>query len=338
MTVARSKLRGDETSRCESATLVAASPKRAHQSERLRRLQSMLLLRSFEAALLRQPKPGFQLLSRGEEAVAVGVCASLRREDPLLCSGRSIGIALARGVPAGGLLAELVGKDGGPNHGHAGRAHVSMPSVGLFGAHGVVGGNLTVAAGVALAQQQLRTNAVALCVFGDGACGAGALHETLNIAALWRLPLVFVCDNNGYAVSTAVHEALAPSSLVDLAGPFGIPAAVIDGTDVDAVAEATTDAVAEVRAGGGPRFLELRCARMGPHSTLTREERSRSEVEAMGDRDPLLLFERRLRSEGLLDDARFAAMRADVDAEIEEAERFVRDAPWPNAEEAMRDV
>src|SRR5450631_2970924 len=210
--------------------------------ERLRRMGALLRLRAFEQALLRQPKPGFQLLSRGHDAIAVGVCASLKPTDPLLCSGRSIATALARGVPAGGLLAELIGKDGGPNRGRAGRAHVSMPAVGLYGAHGVVAGNLSVAAGVALAQQQLGTGAVTTCVFGDGACGAGALHETFNVAALWRLPLLLICNNNGYAVSTGVRQGIAAKRLTDLAAPFGIPAASVDGTDVDAVAAATLDA------------------------------------------------------------------------------------------------
>jgi pyruvate dehydrogenase E1 component alpha subunit len=298
----------------------------------------MLLLRSFESALLKQPKPGFQLLSRGEEAVAVGVCAALEQRDPFLCSGRSIGPALARGVPAGGLLAELIGKDGGPNRGRAGRAHVSMPSIGLFGAHGVVGGNITVAAGVALAQQQLGSGAVTLCLFGDGACGAGALHETLNVASLWRLPLVLACDNNGYAVSTPVRDALAPARLIDFASPFGVPAVAVDGTDVDAVAAATGEAVAAVRAGGGPRFIELQCVRMAPHSTLTREERPPAELEELHGRDPLLLYERRLRADGTLDEGLWSRIRAEVDAEISEAERFAQAAAWPDSEAALLDV
>jgi len=307
-------------------------------AERLRRLRSMLLLRRFEAALLRQPKPGFQLLSRGEEAIAVGVCAALERSDPLLCSGRSIAIALARGVPPGGMLAELIGKDGGPNRGRAGRAHVSMPSVGLFGAHGVVAGNLTVAAGVALAQQQLGTGAVACCVFGDGACGAGTLHETLNIASLWRLPLLLVCNNNGYAVSTSVREGLAPERLIDFAAPFGVPAATVDGTDVDAVASATAGAIVGVRAGGGPRFLELQCARIAPHSTLTREERPAMEMEELRGRDPLKLYEEELRADAVLNDTGWATLSAEVDNEIAEAERFVLTAPWPDPEAAVLDV
>jgi pyruvate dehydrogenase E1 component alpha subunit len=306
--------------------------------ERRRRLRAMMRLREFEAALLRQPKPGFQLLSRGEEAIAVGICTALMRSDPLLCSGRSIGIALARGVPEGGLLAELIGKDGGPNRGRAGRAHVSMPAVGLHGAHGVVGGNLSVAAGVALAQQQLGTSAVTCCVFGDGACGSGALHETLNVAARWRLPLLLICDNNGYAVSTPVSQGLAVAALTDLATPFAIPAAVVDGTDVDRVALAVSEAAVEIRAGQGPRFLEMRCVRMGPHSNLTREERPAEEVGRFKDFDPLRLYERRLRGDGILDDEVWDRMRAEIAAEIIAAEKFVEAAPWPDAEAAVLDA
>jgi TPP-dependent pyruvate/acetoin dehydrogenase alpha subunit len=308
------------------------------REEALRRLESLLLLRAFEAALLRQPKPGFQLLSRGEEAIAVGICSALTPLDPLLCSGRSIGMALARGVGAAGLLAELVGKDGGPNRGRAGRAHVSMPSIGLHGAHGVVAGNLSVAAGVALAQQQLDTGAVTCCVFGDGACGAGALHETLNIAALWQLPLLLVCDNNGYAVSTAVRQGIAVEQLTDLARPFRVPAEAIDGTDVDAVAAAVSSAATAIRAGSGPRFIEMRCTRMGPHSTATREERPQAELEKFRDADPVARYEQRLRNRGWLDDAQLAGLQESVAAVITAAEQFVAAAPWPDGDEALRDV
>ena len=310
----------------------------AAAEERLHRLTAMIRLREFEAALLRQPKPGFQLLSRGEEATAVGICTALKQSDPLLCSGRSIGLALARGVPPGGLLAELIGKDGGPNRGRAGRAHVSMPSVGLHGAHGVVGGNLSVAAGVALAQQQLGTRAVTCCVFGDGACGAGSLHETLNVASLWQLPLLFICDNNGYAVSTPVKQGVAAKSLTDLAAPFAVPARVVDGTDVDQVASAVAEAAASIRAGKGPRFLEIRCVRMATHSTLTREERPSEEVGRFAASDPLLIYQRRLLDEGILDDEVWNRMRAEVAAEMAVAEKFVEAAPWPDAEAAVLDV
>jgi TPP-dependent pyruvate/acetoin dehydrogenase alpha subunit len=298
----------------------------------------MLRLRKFEATLLRQQKPGFQLLSRGEEAIAVGVCAAMSRADPLLCSGRSIGIALARGVPAGGVLAELVGKDGGPNRGRSGRAHICMPAIGLFGAHGVVAGNLSVAAGVALAQQQLGTGAVTACVFGDGACGAGALHETLNVAALWKLPLLFICTNNGYAVSTSVAQGLAAKELIDFAAPFGVPAAAVDGADVDAVIAAMEDAIQAIRAGGGPQFLEMRCLRMAPHSTLTKEERPVAELERLMDADPIRIYEQRLRASAILDDRGWERMHTAVDAEMQSAEQFAAAAPWPDPEMAVVDA
>lgn len=320
-------------------SLYQAAPAQSPDThEALRHFTQMLRLREFEATLLRQPKPGFQLLSRGEEAIAVGICSVLEAADPLLCSGRSIGMALARGVPAGALLAELIGKDGGPNRGRAGRAHVSMPSVGLWGAHGVVAGNLSVAAGVALAQQQLKTGRVTACVFGDGACGAGALHETLNVAALWQLPLLMIVDNNGYAVSTSTERGLAAAELIDFAAPYRIPAEAVDGGDVDAVVAAVERAACAVRTGQGPRFLELRCTRMGPHSTLTKEERTAEEIERFRAADPLLRQEARLRHLGVLDDAGLERIRAAVREEMEGAERFADEAPWPDPEEALRDA
>ena len=155
-------------------------------------LKAMMVVRSFEEYLAAHPRPGFQLLSTGEEGVAVGLCSVLRRTDQLLVSGRSIGPALARGMDPGVLLAELLGKAAGPCKGKAGRGHVSQPSIGFFGAHAVVAGNLSIAAGVALARQQTGSDDVVVCLFGDGACGAGILYETMKIAALWKLPIVFV--------------------------------------------------------------------------------------------------------------------------------------------------
>ncbi len=314
------------------------SPREAAATERLRRLRDMRLARVFEECLLRARNPGFQLLSRGEEAVAVGTCAALDGRDQLLTSGRSIAPALARGVPAAGLMAELLGKDGGPNRGRGGRGHLSMPAVGFFGAHSVVAGNLAVAAGVALAQQQLVTGAVTVCIFGDGACGSGALHETLNVAALWRLPLVLVCSNNGYAVSTPVAQGLAPRRLVELAAPFGVRSREVDGADVDGVAASVGWAVAESRVGGGPAFLVLDTVRLASHSTSTREERSAAELVQLATRDPLQIAELRLRAEGLFDDAASAAMQAEVEAEVEAARRFAEDAPWPALEEGSSDA
>ena len=176
-------------------------------------LRRMMLIRAFETALAKRRDHGFQLLSTGEEAVAVGLGAALTCKDQLLTGGRSIGPALARGVEPGKVMAELLGKIAGLNRGRAGRGHMSDPRSGFFGAHAVVGGNISIAAGVALAKHLADDGGIVAVLFGDGACGAGALHETLNIAACWRLPLLFVCNNNQLSVSTARTAALAPVKL-----------------------------------------------------------------------------------------------------------------------------
>ena len=184
----------------------------------------------------------------------MGVCAALAPDDQLLSSGRSIAPALARGLAPGCGHGRVAGQScralRGPRRA---RPHLAQPSAGYFGAHAVVGGNLTIAAGVALARATpASARAIVACIFGDGACGSGALHETLNIAALWKLPLVFVCDNNQYSVSTPQSEALAPKQLSDLAKPFGIPGTTVDGMDVTVVRDAARACAERARSGQGP--------------------------------------------------------------------------------------
>jgi TPP-dependent pyruvate/acetoin dehydrogenase alpha subunit len=294
-------------------------------------LRAMVLIRAFEEHLAGTAERGFQLLSSGEEAVAVGVCAALDEGDQLLASGRCLGLALARGMKPALLLAELLGKSAGPCKGKGGRGHVAQPAIGFFGAHAVVAGNLAVAAGVALAQQQQRSDRVTVCVFGDGACGSGILHETLNIAALWRLPLVLVCNNNQYSVSTPVGEALAVARLADLARPFAVPAHTVDGMDVLSVRERTSEAVARARAGAGPTFLECVSYRFVPHSTWSRETRPREEIERWRARCPISTL-------ATLQGIDVATMRAEVDGEIAEAARFAAAAPFPDPRQALEDV
>jgi pyruvate dehydrogenase E1 component alpha subunit len=298
----------------------------------------MMTIRAFEAALLKREDRGFQLMSSGQEAVSVGLCAALEDGDQLLTSGRSIGPALARGIEPGRVMAELLGKVTGPNRGKAGRGHIADPSKGFMGAHAVVGGNLTIAAGVALAAlSQGRPIAVA-CMFGDGACGSGALHETLNIAALWRLPLLFVCDNNQYSVSTPQREALAATPLSSLAEPFGIPARTIDGMDVMAVKDAAAALLDHVRAASGPAFLECVSVRFMPHSTLTRETRSAAEVSAGKARCPIARLSASLKESGALSDDQFAVIEAEVASSIAQALRFADESPYPDSDEARTDV
>jgi pyruvate dehydrogenase E1 component alpha subunit len=207
-------------------------------ADSLAMLRAMMVIRAFETALAARQDHGFQLLSSGEEAVAVGLCSAFTPEDALLTGGRSIGPALARGVDPGALMAELLGRSAGTNRGKGGRGHLSDPGSGFFGAHAVVAGNISIAAGVALSRRLTGEGGIVAVLFGDGACGAGILHETLNIAALWELPVLFVCGNNQLSVSTPREAALAADKLSDLALAHGIAARTVDGMDVGAVAHA----------------------------------------------------------------------------------------------------
>lgn len=301
-------------------------------------LRAMLAIRAFEDALMRGPDHGFQLLSSGQEAVAVGVCAALTKDDQLLSSGRSIAPALARGVAPGAVMAELLGKAAGPCAGRGGRGHLAQPAAGFFGAHAVVGGNLTIAAGVALAMQARRLPGIVVCMFGDGACGSGALHETLNLAALWRLPLVLVCDNNGYSVSTRQADALAPPRLAALATPFGIPGVTVDGMDVLAVRDAARAYAARARTGEGPAFLECLSARFATHSTATRDTRSAQELADDRARCPIRRLSAQLLADGTLDADALARLERDAASSADAARAFADAAPYPDPSELLRDV
>jgi len=297
-------------------------------------LRTMMRIRAFETALAARPDHGFQLLSSGEEAVAVGLCANLCKDDQLLTGGRSIGPALARGIEPHKLMAELLGKSAGINRGRAGRGHLSDPSSGFFGAHAVVGGNISIAAGVALAKQQDGAGGIVAVMFGDGACGQGALHETLNIAANWKLPLLFVCNNNQLSVSTARSDALAPARLSNIGATFGLPSATVDGLDVEAVADAVGEALAFVRSGRGPSFVECVSIRLKSHSTTARETRKRDELAELRNRCPI----KRLIARLDLDRESADALEREAAESAAAALAFADASPYPDAAEVLVDV
>ncbi|MBB2200999.1 thiamine pyrophosphate-dependent dehydrogenase E1 component subunit alpha [Gluconacetobacter tumulisoli] len=301
-------------------------------------LRAMLMIRAFEDALARRKEHGFQLLSSGEEAVAVGLVSALGTGDQLLTGGRSIGPALARGVAPERVMAELLGKSGGMNQGRAGRGHMSDPQAGFFGAHAVVGGNISIAAGVAMARQLDGDGGIVAILFGDGACGAGALHETLNMAAQWKLPILFVCNNNQLSVSTARDAALAVANLSDLGATFGMWARTVDGLDVQGVAAAAHDAVRHVRDGLGPAFLECTSIRLRSHSTTARETRSRAELAELQTHCPIRRHAAALQADGTLDDAQLEQMRQDAATDIAHAMAYAEASPYPTAQEALRHV
>lgn len=318
---------------------VRASVPGADCADGLRMLRAMLMIRRCEDKLMRLPRPGFQLLSSGEEAVAVGVCTAMQPGDTLLSSGRSIGPALARGLAPATVLGEVLGKATGPCKGKGGRGHIADPAAGFFGAHAVVGGNVTIAAGVALAARMLRPGQVVVCIFGDGACGSGSIGEAMNFASLWKLPLVLVCNNNQYSVSTPVREAIAAARLADLAAPFRVPAATVDGLDVCAVRQAAAEMIERARSGHGPAFLECVSYRFATHSTASRESRPVVELAFWRARCPIENLASRLCERGMLSAARLADLRAKVDAESEAAACAASAAPYPDPREvALADV
>jgi TPP-dependent pyruvate/acetoin dehydrogenase alpha subunit len=297
-------------------------------------LRTMMRIRAFETALAARPDHGFQLLSSGEEAVAVGLCANLRGHDQLLTGGRSIGAALARGLAPGKLMAELLGKSVGVNRGRAGRGHLSDPKAGFFGAHAVVGGNISIAAGVALAKQHDNDSGIVAVMFGDGACGQGALHETLNIAASWKLPLLFVCNNNQLSVATARRDALAPAQLSDIGATFGLPSRTVDGLDVETVFDAIAEAAAFVRTGHGPAFVECVSIRLRSHSTTVRDTRKRDELEELRSRCPIKRFIARLE----IDAAAVNALEREAADFAAAAVAFADASSYPDPAEVLLDV
>ncbi|WP_286158354.1 thiamine pyrophosphate-dependent dehydrogenase E1 component subunit alpha [Streptomyces sp. CB03911] len=263
----------------------------------------------------------------GQEAVAVGVCAALRPQDRITSTHRGHGHVLAKGADPGRLLAELCGRVDGLNQGRGGSMHAADLSLGILGANGIVGAGAPIAVGAAWAARQAGEDRVAVSFFGDGALNQGVLLESLNLAAIWQLPVLFVCENNGYATTLPAATAVAGSGTGRAAG-FGIPAVEVDGMDTEAVREATALAVRRAREGGGPAFLECRTYRFEGHHTMERRMklryRSPEEIEQWRARDPLE------RAAAALDDGRRAAIDAEVDTELAEAERFALASGHPD--------
>jgi len=229
----------------------------------------MVLIRRFEERIdaLRQSGAlqGSAHLSIGQESVAAGVCARLNRDDYVASTHRGHGHAIAKGVDVARMMAELFGRETGTNRGKGGSMHIADASVGMLGATGVVGAGIPIALGAALSASRRRSGQVAVAFFGDGAMGQGVVYECLNMSAIWKLPLVFVCENNLYAESTPAEYALGSTDLAPRAEPFGVPACAVDGQDVVAVYDETGRAVERARAGGGPTFLECKTYRYHGH-------------------------------------------------------------------------
>ena len=306
-------------------------------------LRQMLLIRRFEekcAELYAAQKiRGFLHLYIGEEAVAVGVMQALTPEDAIVATYREHGHALARGVSPGAVMAEMFGKQEGCSRGRGGSMHLFDKATRLYGGGGIVGGGLPIATGLALADKMQQRRNVTCCFFGEGAVAEGTFHESMNLAALWRLPVLFVCENNFYAMGTALALTESVTDLSMKAAAYGVASSVVDGMDVLAVEEAAKNAADEIRADGRPHFLECRTYRFRAHSMFDPEfYRAKNEVEEWKNRGPIIKFTTRLKSEGVITEDDFQAADEEAAAQVAEAIAFAEAGTWEPVEDLCRFV
>jgi pyruvate dehydrogenase E1 component alpha subunit len=282
---------------------------------------------------------GFLHLYIGEEAVAVGVMQALQPDDAVVATYREHGHALLRGVPATVIMAEMFGKKEGCSRGRGGSMHLFDAATRFYGGNAIVGGGLPVAVGLALADKLQGRQRVNACFFGDGAVAEGEFHECMNLAALWKLPVLFCCENNLYAMGTAIKRAQAETDLALRAASYGMPAWAVDGMDVVACEEAAERAAVGIRAGGGPHFIEFRTYRFRAHSMFDPQlYRDKQEIEEWKTRDPIALFEARLRESGLLTDDELNQIQTEASTELAGAIAFAEAGTWEPVEELTRFV
>jgi pyruvate dehydrogenase E1 component alpha subunit len=279
-------------------------------------------------------------LYAGEEAVAVGVCANLRPDDYAVSTHRGHGHCIAKGADVKRLMAELFGRSTGVCKGKGGSMHLADVSVGMLGASGIVGGGIPLAAGAGLSAKYRGTDQVAVGFFGDGASNQGVFHESLNLASIWDLPVIYVCENNQYAESTPVSAAMRVKNVADRAAAYAMPGKVVDGMDVIAVHEAAKQAVERARQGEGPTLIECKTYRFEGHEMGDAHDlyRSKEEVEQWKKRCPIRRLRQTLISSGGLTEREAEKMEQEVKKQIEDAIKFADESPYPDPEEALRDV
>jgi len=283
--------------------------------------------------------PGFVHLYAGEEAIGVGVCAHLTDRDYITSTHRGHGHCIAKGVEINSMMAEVYGKATGSCKGKGGSMHIADVDKGMLGANGIVGAGGPLACGSGLMAKTLGTDQVTVCFFGDGAAEQGTMHEAMNLACCWNLPVVFVCENNGYAESTPWGYHCAAKSIADRAAAYDMPGITVDGADFFAVYEAAEEAIGRARRGEGPSLMECRGFRYYGHFEgdamlyVTEEEKERNRA-----RDPIENVKKRAIERGLVSAAQLAEVDAQAAAIIEEAVKFAEESPWPKPEELLTDV
>ena len=284
--------------------------------------------------------PGFVHLYAGEEAIAVGICSNLTDADYMTSTHRGHGHCIAKGVAMSAMMAELYGKATGVCKGKGGSMHIADMDKGMLGANGIVGGGPPLACGSALSSKTKGTDQVTICFFGDGASEQGTLHESLNLAAIWNLPVVFVAENNGYAESTPSEYHCSVENISDRAASYNMPGVTIDGNDVFAVHEAAHEAIARARAGHGPTLLECKTYRLNGHfegdaqTYKIPEDQKKYQTEL----DPLKVFKENVLSRNLVTEDELQSIEDRTKAEVEAAVKFAEDSPYPEVQETFTDV
>lgn len=323
--------------------MTTPDPSREQLREMMLRMQR---IRHFEDAAEQLHKNGeirgSLHTSQGQEGEIVGACAALRVDDYMVGNHRSHGHPIGKGAKLRGLMAELLGRKSGVCHGKGGSMHLADFSVGSLGETSIVGSGIPVAAGAALGAKMQGIDRVSLCFFGDGAAQEGTFHEGINMAAVWKVPAIFLCENNGYAVSTPIQKATLVANIADRAAAYGIPGTVVDGQDVLAVYQAVAAAVQRARSGNGPTLIEAKTYRYLDHAAnLGRDLKYRSDAEIAewrNRRDPIVLFRDRLIGDFGFSDSDCDALEQQARADVADAIAFAKDSPYPDAAEAFTHV
>jgi pyruvate dehydrogenase E1 component alpha subunit len=305
--------------------------------------RAMVRIRFFEERVVKEFAaghiPGFVHVYSGEEAVAVGACANLTVDDYITSTHRGHGHLIAKGGKADRMMAELYGKKTGYNKGKGGSMHIAEVDIGILGADAIVGGGIPVAGGAALSAKMRGTDQVAVCFLGDGATNNARFHEGVNLASIWKLPVVYVIENNVYAETTPVSYAMNIPNIADRAVSYGIPGVTVDGNDVLAVYEAVGEAVARARKGEGPTLVECKtCRHRGHFEGDTMTYRTEEEVKECKKRDPIPRFRKKLVEMEALTEKEADKVEQEVANEIDAAVKFAEESPLPAPEEALEDV
>ncbi|MBI2873160.1 MAG: thiamine pyrophosphate-dependent dehydrogenase E1 component subunit alpha [Chloroflexi bacterium] len=315
------------------------------RNDLLHAYRRMLLIRRFDeraaSEYAAKAIPGIVHCYIGQEAIAVGVCSALRPDDRIVSTHRGHGHMIAKGADVNRMMAELFGRSNGYCKGKGGSMHVADFGLGVLGANGIVGASMPIATGAALACHLEGQGRVAVAFFGDGASNEGTFHESLNLAAIWKLPAVFVCENNLWAVEVPAAYALSVPNVAERAQGYGIPGVVADGNDLEAVHEAALEAVERARSGGGPTLLECKTYRHRTHAESGAgqpDRRPREEMEYWLARDPLSLMARQLLELGVATGETLEEMDQEAQEQVERAVAFARASPLPRPEDALEDV